>query len=71
MGEMLSVKQWAERYGRDGSYARRLINAGRLPAVRVGNQWAIDSDTLPPPDARVKSGKYKDWRKKPAGEPEQ
>lgn len=68
---MLSVKQWAERYNRDSSYARRLINAGRLPAYRVGNQWVIDSDTQPPPDARVKSGKYKDWRKKPAGEPEQ
>ena len=32
---------------------------------------AIDSDTQPPPDKRVKSGKYKNWRKKPSAEPEQ
>lgn len=48
-----------------------LISEGRLPAVRVGSQWAIDSDTQPPPDKRVKSGKYKNWRKKPEGKPEQ
>ena len=53
------------------SQAARLIAEGRLAAVRIGGRWAIDSDTQPPPDARVKSGKYRDWRKKPAGEPEQ
>ena len=63
MGELLSVAQWAERCGKDGSYTRRLISEGRLPAVRVGSQWVIDSDTQPPPDKRVKSGKYKSWRK--------
>lgn len=71
MGELLSVAQWAERYGKDARNARRLIAEGRLEAVRIGGRWAIDSDTQPPPDARVKSGKYKDWRKKSAGEPEQ
>ena len=70
MGEMLSVKQWAERYGKDARNARRLISEGRLPAVRIGSQRAIDSDTQPP-DKRVKSGKYKNWRKKPEGKPEQ
>lgn len=70
MGELLSLPQWAERHGKDVRNARRLIAEGRLEAVRVGNRWVIDSDTLPPPDARVKSGKYKAWRKKPAGEPE-
>lgn len=71
MGELLSVAQWAERYGKDARNARRLISEGRLPAVRVGSQWIIDSDTQPPPDKRVKSGKYKNWRKKPEGKPEQ
>ena len=70
MGELLSVAQWAERYGKDERNARRLIAEGR---VRVDGRVGVlgDSDTQPPPDARVKSGKYKDWRKKPAGEPEQ
>lgn len=70
MGELLSVAQWAERYGKDERNARRLIAEGRLAAVRIGGRWAIDGDTQPPPDARVKSGKYRDWRKKPVGEPE-
>ena len=59
MGELLSVAQWAERYGKDERNARRLIAEGRLAAVRIGGRWAIDS------------GKYRDWRKKPVGEPEQ
>lgn len=67
---MLSMAQWAERYGKDARNARRLISEGRLPAVRVGSQWAIDSDTQPP-GKRVKNGKYKNWRKKPEGKPEQ
>ena len=70
MGELLSVAQWAECCGKDVRNARRLISEGRLPAVRVGSQWAIDGDTQPP-DKRVKSGKYKNWRKKPEGKPEQ
>lgn len=60
MGELLSVKEWARGNGRDDSYTRRLISSGRLPAVRIGKQWAIDSET--PPDAGVKSGKYKNRR---------
>lgn len=71
MGEMLTVTQWAALHGKDTGNVRRLIAEGRIEAVRVGGRWAIDSDTQPPPDKRVKSGKYRDWRKKPAAEPEQ
>lgn len=61
--EYLSVSEWAKRYGKDHAAVLRLIYANRIPAIKIGNQWAIPADTLPPPDKRVKSGKYKDWRK--------
>lgn len=68
MSELLSVKEFCDRHGKDRGNALRLIQAGRIPAVRVGNQWCIPEGTPWPADARVKSGKYKDWRK-PKGEP--
>ncbi len=61
--EYLSVTEWSELYGKDPGNVRRLIQQGRIPAVKIGNQWAIPADTQPPADKRVKSGKYRDWRK--------
>lgn len=62
--EYLSVSQFAAKYKKDPGNIRRLIADGRIPAVRIGNQWAIPSDVTPPPDKRVKSGAYRNWRKK-------
>lgn len=62
--EYLSVSQFAEKYGKDVSNVRKLINSGRIPAIKIGNQWAIPSDAEPPADKRVKSGEYRNWRKK-------
>ena len=59
----LSVSEWAAKYGKAPSNVRKLIYDGRIPAVKIGNQWAIPADVEPPPDKRVKSGKYKNWRK--------
>lgn len=70
MADFLSVTQFAALHGKDPGNIRRLIQQGRIPAQRIGNQWAIPSDAQPPADKRVKSGKYKDWRKKDAQTPE-
>lgn len=59
----LSVSQWAEKYKKDPGDVRRMIYDGRIPAIKIGNQWAIPADTEPPADKRVKSGKYRNWRK--------
>ena len=62
---MLSVSQFAEKYKMDPGNVRGLIAAGRIPAKRIGVRiWAIPDDAVPPPDKRVKSGKYVGWRKK-------
>ena len=64
MSEYLSVTQFAHTYGMDTSRVRLLIRQGRIPeAVRIGNQWAIPSDTPKPTDNRIKTGKYINWRK--------
>ena len=54
MGKLLSVKEYSERTGKDGGNIRRMIIAGRLPAVKVGNQWVNDEDTPFPADKRFK-----------------
>lgn len=61
--EYLSVTEWAAKYGKAPSNVRKLIYDGRIPAIKIGNQWAIPADTEPPTDKRIKSGKYKNWRK--------
>jgi len=64
MSEYISVSQFAEKFKMDVSRVRRLISANRISAVKIGNQWAIPVDAKPPEDARVKNGKYINWRKK-------
>ena len=51
--EYLSVSEWCALHGKDPGNVRRLIQQGRIPA-----------DTQPPADKRVKSGNYRNWRKK-------
>ena len=63
MGEYLSVSEFCEKYGKDPGNVRRMIQQGRIPAQRIGKQWAIPVGVEPPADKRVKSGKYRDWRK--------
>jgi len=61
--EYLSVSQYGEKYGIDSGYIRKLISQGRILAKKIGKQWAIPADTPKPEDKRVKSGKYRNWRK--------
>jgi excisionase family DNA binding protein len=66
MTGFISVKEFAEKHGMERSNILRLIKQGRLTeAEKIGNQWCIPADTPRPEDRRVKSGKYKNWRKKP------
>ena len=69
--EYLSVTQFGKKFDMDVGRIRLLISQGRIPAIKIGNQWAIPADAKPPEDRRVKSGKYRDWRKKQkkSGEP--
>ena len=68
---LISAAHYAQMHGKDRATVLKLIYAERLPAQKIGNQWAIDDQTPFPADARMKSGKYVGWRKKSSSEPEQ
>lgn len=56
--EFLTVTQFCQKHGLDPGNVRRYIAQGRIPAQKMGNQWIIPADALPPEDKRIKSGKY-------------
>ena len=64
MSDYLSVTEYGKLHGLSRPWVLRLIQAKRIPAVKIGATWAIPKDAPKPEDARVKSGKYKNWRKK-------
>lgn len=66
--EYLSVSEFAAIHKMDTGNIRRLILQGRIPAIKIGKQWAIKKDTLPPADKRIKSGKYVNTRNKKLSE---
>lgn len=70
MSDFLSVAEFCEKFRKDPGNVRRLIAQGRIPAQKVGKQWIIPADAVPPDDKRIKSGKYRDWRKPKTEAPE-
>ena len=56
---LISVSEYASKYGKDPGNIRRMLLCGRLEGHKIGKQWVIDEDMKYPEDNRVKSGKYK------------
>ena len=61
--QFLSVSEFGKKYNMDTGRIRRLIGEGRIHATKIGSQWIIPIDQVPPADKRIKSGKYRNWRK--------
>ncbi len=64
MKDYFTVTQYAKLTGKDPGNIRRLLGYGKLVGEKLGNQWIIPTDTKYPEDGRVKSGNYRNWRKK-------
>ena len=61
---LISFAEYAAQHGKAAISARKLAQRGRFEtAQKIGRNWVID-DHEPYPDRRVKTGKYKDFRKK-------
>lgn len=61
----LSISETSEKWGLHPRTVQIMCSEGRIEgAVKYGRAWAIPEDAERPSDLRVKSGKYKDWRKK-------
>lgn len=62
--DLVPIAQYAERLGITANAIRRRCLRGTLPgAVKIGRDWLIP-ENAPYPDYRVKTGKYRNWRKK-------
>lgn len=62
--ELISLVEYAKLHDREISSVRRKASRGGFKTARkIGRNWVIDKNE-PYTDNRVKSGKYKDWRKK-------
>ncbi|MBQ1778695.1 MAG: DNA-binding protein [Acidaminococcaceae bacterium] len=62
---LIPIAEYADRIGLTANAIRRRCIRGTLPGVKMGRDWFIPADT-PYTDSRVKTGDYKNWRKKPA-----
>lgn len=59
----ISLTEYAKANGRNPATARQMALRGSFETARkIGRNWVIE-DTEPWPDHRVKTGKYKNWRK--------
>lgn len=64
MNDLIPLPEYAARIGKALASVRQKCLRGTLPgAVKIGRDWLIPKDA-PYPDNRVKTGQYKDWRKK-------
>lgn len=65
MDGYMTIKEVAKKWGLTVRRIQELCSNGEIPgATKFGTVWSIPADTVKPKDKRIKSGKYKDWRKK-------
>ncbi len=61
---MISLAEYAANHGKSHVAVRKMAARGGFKtAVKIARNWIIDENE-PYPDARVKSGKYVNWRNK-------
>lgn len=63
---LIPIAEYASMIGKSPVSVRQKCQRGMLSgAIKIGRDWLIPADA-PYTDKRITSGKYKDWRKKPA-----
>ncbi len=62
----MTIKEACEKWGLSNRWVNTMCHNGKIEGAQLfGGVWAIPSDTeKPTQDRRMKSGKYKNWRKK-------
>ena len=64
MDGYLTIKETAEKWNISSRSVQKMCADGRIVgAQRLGIMWAIPENAIKPKDERIKSGKYKNWRK--------
>lgn len=63
--DILTIKEASLLWGISVRRITVLCNEGRIDgAKKIAGSWLLPKDAQKPKDARIKSGKYKDWRNK-------
>lgn len=63
--DILTIKEASSMWGISVRRIAVLCNEGRIEgAKKIAGAWLLPKDAEKPADARVKSGKYTDWRNK-------
>ena len=62
--EYYTVTEFAQKYGKDPGNIRRMLTKGIIKGEKLGKQWVIPKETACPDDNRVRSGSYRNWRKR-------
>ncbi|GHV51234.1 hypothetical protein FACS1894216_04870 [Synergistales bacterium] len=61
---LISISEYAALHGRSQVSVRQMAQRGGFKtALKIGRNWCIDSEEEYP-DARVRDGKSRGWRKK-------
>jgi hypothetical protein len=65
MDGYVTIREIAENWKLTPRRVQLMCANGEIPgALKFGNAWAVPEDAERPVDGRVKSGKYRNWRKK-------
>ena len=60
-----SIKETATEWNISTRRLQVLCSQGRIEgAAKLGREWAVPTSAIKPPDERITTGQYKDWRKK-------
>ncbi len=64
--EYMTAKEASGKWGVSTRYVNFLCHSGKIPGAQMfGKAWAIPAGLeKPTQDRRVKSGEYRNWRKK-------
>ncbi len=63
--DILTIKEASLMWGISARRIAVLCNEGRIAgANKIAGAWLLPKDAKKPTDARIKSGKYTDWRNK-------
>lgn len=61
----ITVREASIKWGLGKRWVNRLCQQGKIPGVeKLGGAYAIPAEAECPTDGRVKTGAYKDWRKR-------
>lgn len=64
----VTVQQIAEKWNVTPRTVQSMCSDGRIQGVtKFGRSWVIPEDAKKPPDNRITTGKYKNWRKRERG----